>query len=133
MSNVESIDKLEPAAKADVVPYMPYYVKDKHSLLPFAITLYQQGSLEGKRHIEGGESIPFVASWFVSKLPIELTRVRMQFAGQADLSYELTIVNSEFVDFLIDVIKNFKQFGSADFPQAFYRRLLRMEEPATQP
>ncbi|MDV2999114.1 MAG: hypothetical protein N5P05_000720 [Chroococcopsis gigantea SAG 12.99] len=107
---------------------MPYYPKDKHSLLPYALTLYKQGYLEGKRQIEGSESIPFVASWYVSNLPAELTRCRLQFEGQAELSYEMTILNAEFIDFLIGSIKTHKQLGSADFSQSFYRKLLRFEE-----
>ncbi|MEG3439930.1 type IV pilus biogenesis protein EbsA [Pannus brasiliensis CCIBt3594] len=123
-----NIDNLEPANKADVVVYMPYYAKDKHSVLPYAITLYREGSLEGRRHIENGTGIPFVASWYVSKLPSELTRCRLQFEGQADFSYEITISNSEFIDHLIDSIKTFKQLGAADFSQGFYRKLLRFDE-----
>jgi hypothetical protein len=125
---MSSIDKLEPASKADVVVYMPYYPKDKHSILPYAITLYQQGYLEGQRQVEGNENIPFVASWYVSKLPSELTRCRLQFEGQADFTYEMTILNAEFITYLIDVIKVGKQLGEADFPQGFYRKLLRIEE-----
>lgn len=125
---MSSIDKLEPASKADVVVYMPYYPKDKHSILPYAITLYQQGYLEGQRQVEGNENIPFVASWYVSKLPSELTRCRLQFEGQADFTYEMTILNAEFITYLIDVIKVGKQLGQADFPQGFYRKLLRIEE-----
>lgn len=123
-----TIEQLEAANKVDVGVYVPYYPKDKHSVLPYAITLYQQGYLEGHRHIEGSENIPFVASWYVSKLPSELTRCRLQFEGQAELSYEITILNAEFIDYLITVIKSFKQLGSADFPQGFYRKLLRFEE-----
>jgi hypothetical protein len=123
-----NLDKLEAATKADVVVYMPYYPKDKHSVLPYAITLYREGSLEGCRQIENGTGIPFVASWYVSKLPSELTRCRLQFEGQADLSYEMTIINAEFIDYLIDSIKTFKQAGAADFSQGFYRKLLRYSE-----
>lgn len=123
-----SIEKLEPANKADVVVYMPYYPKDKHSILPYAINLYHQGSLEGRRRIESSEGIPFVASWYVSKLPSELTRCRLQFEGQSDFSYEMTIMNAEFIEYLIEAIKTFKQLGSADFSQGFYRKLLRSEE-----
>jgi hypothetical protein len=122
-----TLEKLEPASKADVIVYTPYYPKDKHGNLPYAITLYQQGYLEGERHIEGGDNIPFVATWYVSKLPSELTRCRLQFDGQADLSYEMTILNAEFIDYLIDAIKTFKVFNSADFPQGFYRKLLRFD------
>ncbi len=121
------IESLKPAGRADVVIYMPYYGKNKHNWLPYAISLYQTGSLEGQRIIEGGESIPFVASWYVSKLPSELTRCRLQFDGQAELSYEVTLSNSEFIDYLIDVIMNFKRSHFTDFPGSFYRKLLRFE------
>ena len=122
---MSTIEELKPAGRADVVLYMPYYSKNKHNWLPFAISLYRQGSLEGNRTIEGGEGIPFVASWYISKLPSELTRCRLQFEGQAELSYEVTLSNSEFIDYLIDVIINFKRSHLTDFPGEFYRKLLR--------
>jgi hypothetical protein len=124
---MSTIEELKPAGRADVIIYMPYYVKTKHNWLPYAISLYRQGSLEGERVIEKGESIPFVSSWFISKLPSELTRCRLQFDGQADLSYEVTLSNSEFIDYLIDVIINFKRSHLTDFPPEFYRKLLRFE------
>ncbi len=123
-----SIEKLKPAEKADVRIYSPYYQGNKRNLLPFAISLYKQGSFEGERRIEGGESIPFVASWFVSKLPSEMTRCRLQFDGNAELSYEVTMANSQFVDYLLEVIMTFKSSRTIDFSRAFYRKLLRIEE-----
>ncbi|NJL36912.1 MAG: hypothetical protein HC840_07015 [Leptolyngbyaceae cyanobacterium RM2_2_4] len=123
-----SIEQLQPANPRDVNVYMPYYQGNKRGALPLAISLYQRGSLEGSRKIEGGESIPFVASWNVSSLPADLTRCRMQFDGNAELSYELTLANFEFVDFLIDVIINFKRSRLADFSQSFYRKLLRLDD-----
>jgi hypothetical protein len=125
MSNIE---KLQPADKAAVGVYLPYYQGAKRTMLPLAISLYQQGSLEGHRRIEGGESIPFVATWFVSKLPSELTRCRLQFDGNAELSYEVTMANSEFMNYLIDVIMNFRRSRMTDFTQTFYRKLLRIDE-----
>jgi hypothetical protein len=119
---------LQPASKAELAIYMPYYAKSKHNGLPYAITLYKQGSIEGKRKIEGSEPIPFVASWYVSKLPSELTRCRLQFDGQADLSYEVTLSNSEFVDYLIEAIGNSEKTKELDFPNAFYRKLLKFDE-----
>ena len=124
---MSTIEQIKPAGRADTIIYIPYYAKNKHNWLPHAIALYNQGSLEGSRQVEGGESIPFVASWYVSKLPSELTRCRLQFDGQAELSYELTLSNSEFIDYLIDVIINFKRSKVTDFPQSFYRKLLRFE------
>ena len=123
-----SIEKLQPADKGAVGMYMPYYQGAKRNMLPLAISLYQQGSLEGTRRIEGGESIPFVATWLVSKLPADLTRCRIQFDGNADLSYEVNMANSEFVNYLIEVIMNFKRSRLTDFSQTFYRKLLRIDE-----
>jgi hypothetical protein len=125
---MSAIEQLQPAQRPYVVVYMPYYPKNKLNLLPYAISLYLKGSLEGERQIEGGESIPFIASWFVSKLPSELTRCRLQFDSQAELSYELTLSNSEFIDYLMDTIKNYQQSRLTDFPRTFYRKLLRFDQ-----
>lgn len=123
-----SLEQLKPADTGAVSVYMPYYQGVKRNTLPFAISLYQKGSLEGDRLIEGGENIPFVATWFVSKLPAELTRCRLQFQGNAELNYEVMMANSEFVSYLIEVILNFKRSKLIDFPQGFYRKLLRVDE-----
>lgn len=123
-----SLEKLQPANPRDVNVYAPYYQGRKRSALPLAISLYQMGSLEGLRKIEGGENIPFVASWSVSSLPADLTRCRLQFDGNAELSYEVTLANFEFVDFLIEVLFYFKSTRSADFSQSFYRKLLRLDD-----
>jgi len=123
-----SIDKLQPANPRDVNVYTPYYQGRKRSALPYAISLYKAGNLEGSRRIEGGESIPFVATWNVSMLPADLTRCRIQFDGEADLNYEMTLANFEFIDFLIDVLFNVKTAKITDFSQAFYRKLLRYDD-----
>lgn len=122
-----SISKLQPANEADVAVYRPYYHESKKNALPLAISLYKQGGLEGQRPIEGGKSVPFVATWFVSKLPAELTRCRLQFDGNAELTYEVSMANSEFINYLIEVVRNYKVSGVADFPQEFYRKLLRLD------
>lgn len=123
-----SIEQLQPAASGQVNVYMPYYQGNKRNVLPHAISLYQQGSLEGQRNIEGGEAIPFIATWNVSTLPADLTRCRMQFDGNAELSYEVMMANFEFVDCLIDVLINFRRSRRADFSQTFYRKLLKIED-----
>lgn len=123
-----AINELQPADNRDVGVYMPYYQGNKRTMLPLAISLYQKGSLEGERKIEGGEGVPFIVTWSVSKLPADLTRCRMQFEGDAELSYEVMMANFEFVDFLIDVIINFRRSKLTDFSQAFYRKLLRMDD-----
>jgi hypothetical protein len=125
-----SIDQLQPAPKEQVGVYFPYYPQaNKKQILPFAISLFKQGSLEGKRNIEGGESIPFISTWNVSSLPADLCRCRMQFDGNAELSYEVMMANFEYVDFLIEVIMNFRRNHSvADFSKGFYRKLLHMDD-----
>ncbi len=128
---MSSIEKLQPAPKPDVLIYQPYYIKyskEEQDILPYALTLYQQGFLEGERQIEGGETIPFVATWYVSRLPSDLTRCRLQFAEDADLSYELNMTNSEFISYLIPLIKNSKSSRKPDFSQQFYRKLLRLDD-----
>jgi hypothetical protein len=124
-----SIEKLQPAPTAQVGVYFPYYPQqNKKQLLPYAISLYQKGSLEGQRSIEGADSIAFIATWNVSSLPADLCRCRIQFDGNAELSYEIMMANFEFVDFLIDVILTFKRSRLADFSQTFYRKLLKMDD-----
>ncbi len=122
------LEKLVPAPQGAVAMYMPYYQGVKRQYLPLAISLYQKGALEGQRRIEGGEDIPFVVSWFVSSMPAELTRCRFQFDGNAELSYEVTLANSEFINYLIDVIINSKRSRLTDFPQPFYRKLLKLDD-----
>lgn len=123
-----AIDQIKPADQRVVGVYLPYYQGGKRNMLPYAISLYQNASLEGERKIEGGESIPFLATWYVSNLPADMTRCRLQFDGNADLSYEVTMANYEFVDFLIDVLMNYRRTHATDFSQAFYRKLLRLDE-----
>ncbi|MDB9494892.1 hypothetical protein PN441_13665 [Spirulina major CS-329] len=122
-----SIEGIQSASKQDAMVYVPYFQGQKRKMLPKAIGIYQNGSLEGERMIEGGESIPFVATWFVSKLPAESTRCRLQFDGNAELSYEVDMQNSEFVDHLIGVIMNYQRTKHTDFSRAFYRKLLQMD------
>jgi len=123
-----SIDQLQPANQRDVSVYVPYFQGTKRNMLPLAISLYQKGVIEGKRKIEASDGIPFVASWNVSTLPADLTRCRMQFDGKAELSYEIMMPSSDFVEFLMDVILNFKRAHPTDFSKAFYRKLLHMDE-----
>ncbi|PSN17033.1 hypothetical protein C7271_19865 [filamentous cyanobacterium CCP5] len=121
-------EELQPASKQDIGVYVPYYQGNKRNALPYAISLYKQGNLEGERQIEGGEGIPFLATWNVSMLPADLTRCRIQFDDDADLSYEITMATFEFVDFLFDVIAAARSKRTADFSKAFYRKLLRIDD-----
>jgi hypothetical protein len=124
----QQLSSLQPAPSRDVSMYLPYYQGTRRDMLATAMTLYQHGNLEGERAIDGGESIPFLATWSVLPLPADLTRCRLQFAGDADLSYEVTLTNFEFVGFLIDVLMDYKRSKIADFSQTFYRKLLKLED-----
>ena len=56
-----------------------------------------------------------------------MTRCRLQFNNDSDLNYELTLSNHEFIDFLIDMLIDFKRTKKVDFPQLFYRRLMQYD------
>lgn len=123
-----TFEAIQPAGKQDISVYMPYYQGSKKNALPYAIALYKEGNLEGSRQIEGADNISFVATWNVSMLPADLTRCRMQFEGDTDLSYEITMATFEFVDFLFDIIVALRHKRPADFSQSFYRKLLRLDD-----
>ncbi len=123
-----SLEQLKPADQREVGVYLPYYKDNKRNYLPLAISLYKQKNLEGKRQIEGGDSIPFVASWNVSMLPADITRCRVQFDGNAELSYEVMMANNEFMNYLIGLLMEYKRKRVVDFPQTFYRKLLRLDD-----
>ena len=122
-----SLQSIQPASKPEASVYLPYYQGKKRNALPYAIGLYKQGNLEGERKIEGADSISFLATWNISMLPADLTRCRMQFNGDAELTYEITMPNFEFIDFLISVVVLMNQDKNLDFEQSFYRKLLRMD------
>ncbi len=119
---------LEPASLPEVAVYQPYYAVARRQYLALAVGLYKKGTLEGQRPIEGEEPVRFLASWHVSPLPSDLTVVQVIFAQDADLTYQLSIANYEFVDYLIDVVALVQRGQPPDFTTAFYRKLMRHEE-----
>lgn len=123
------LSTIEPAQGGVIGVYQPYYQGGKRAALPYAISLYEKTSLEGERRIERGESIPFLATWFiVSKLPADETVCRMQFDGQSELTYEVKLPNHEFIEFLIELYVNWRRSKMIDFSQTFYRKLLRLDD-----
>jgi len=109
--------------------YMPYYkTANQRNALPLAISLYDRGNLEGERNIEGGKNVPFIATWNVSSLPADPMRCRIQFDSNADLTYETTMANYEFINYLIEVLIVFQKHRIADFSKSFYRKLLSMDD-----
>jgi hypothetical protein len=86
---------------------------------------------KGERLIEGGTPIPFEARWRISNLPSDLTLCRIMFDENEEYSYEVTMENSEFIDYLIDLIINMRNNEVIDFPQAFYSKLFRIPYACT--
>ncbi|MEO1620508.1 MAG: type IV pilus biogenesis protein EbsA [Cyanobacteria bacterium J06632_3] len=123
-----SLQSIKPATKPEASVYLPYYQGKKRNALPYAIGLYKQGNVEGERKIEGTGSISFLATWNVSMLPADLTRCRIQFDGDAELTYEITMATYEFVDYLISVVVAMNRDMEPDFDKAFYRKLLRIDD-----
>ena len=121
------INQLKPADKGEIAVYAPYYTDKRRKYLGLAISLYKQKNLEGSRNIEGGDNIPFVITWNVSILPADITRCRMQFDDNQELSYEIIMATYEFVNFLIDVLLNYNRTRTIDFSKTFYKKLLRYE------
>jgi len=127
---MSSLSQLKPIDEKEVKVYAPFCPENKRRVLPHAISLYRQKSVEGARKIEGGEDIPFVATWNMTMLPIDLTRCRIQFDNNADLSYETTLQTSDFINYLIELLLIYQRTGKTqtDFPKPFYRKLLRLDE-----
>jgi hypothetical protein len=123
-------DEIIPATPDKVNLYAPYFMKStaKRNLLPKAITLYYKGGLDGYRAIEGGEKIPYVTNWAIQHLPGDLTRCTMMFNDSVDLTYEINLMNSELIGYLIDWLINLRDVNSPDFPHLFYRKLMRIED-----
>ncbi|PZO42681.1 MAG: hypothetical protein DCF19_06490 [Pseudanabaena frigida] len=120
--------ELKAAAPQEVSIYMPYYREpNKRQALPYAISLYKQGEITGERHIEGSPAVSFMAVWRVANLPSDLALCRVTFEGDADMSYEMTLENSEFVGYLIEVVSSIRDKGYVDFPQNFYSKLFRLK------
>jgi hypothetical protein len=127
---MDFVEEIIPASPDKVNLYMPYFMKSmaRRNMLPKAITLYYRGGLNGYRNVANEETIPFIANWVMRDLPGDMTRCRVQFEENADLIYELSLLNSDFISFLIDWLISYKDAEVPDFPQIFYRKLLKIED-----
>ncbi|MFS8868179.1 type IV pilus biogenesis protein EbsA [Synechococcus sp. H65.1] len=120
--------QVEPASPPEVALYQPYYALARRQYLALAVGLYKKGSLEGQRPIEGDKPVPFLASWPVLPLPSDLTVVQVIFDQDPDLTYQLSLANYEFVDYLIDVVAAMQRGQPPNFTTAFYKKLMRYED-----
>lgn len=123
-----NLSDIQQANPEEVKAYNPYYPVGRRPHLPTALGLYHQKSFEGFRRVEGEDSIPFVATWPIQPLPSDLTRCQVQFDRDAELTYELSLSNYEFIDFLIDVVCYIERNQQADFSKTFYRKLMRRDD-----
>ncbi|MEM6446214.1 MAG: type IV pilus biogenesis protein EbsA [Cyanobacteria bacterium J06642_2] len=123
-----NLSDIQPANPEEVKAYNPYYPVGRRPHLPLALGLYRQKSFEGHRQVEGEDAIPFVATWPLQPLPSDLTRCQVQFERDAELTYELSLSNYEFIDFLIDVVSQLERSQQADFNKTFYRKLMRRDD-----
>ncbi|MBD2389983.1 MULTISPECIES: type IV pilus biogenesis protein EbsA [Aphanizomenon] len=119
-----TFDQLQPANQQQSILYLPYIQGGKRNLLPYAISLYQQGKLEGYRKIEDSQNIPFVVTWNVATLPSDQIVCQIQFDSNSELTYEIMIASFEFIGFLIELMENYKRNRTTDFSKSFYRKIL---------
>jgi hypothetical protein len=95
----------------EVSIYIPYYREpNKRQVSPYAISFIQTRKLQGERHIEGKAlcCFLFMAVWRAANLPSDSALCRLTFDGDADMSYEMTLENPEFVGYLIDVVSSIR-------------------------
>lgn len=129
-STITDLSQLPIAEDRKVKLYQPYFPQEsKRRYLPYALSLLQQGLLEGERPIEGGEDIPFFATWSISNsiLPPEISRCQVRFENDNDFTYDLQMTNKELVECLIEMLATFQRERRVDFSNGFYKRLLQWE------
>lgn len=121
--------EIQAAPSVDVVVYLPYCKREQHQALPFAISLYRIGKLQGERQVEGSTPIPFSAFWKVSTLPSDPVICTVIFTNEVneEFKYEVELQNLQVVKYLVDVILLDRATQIVDFSQAFYAQLFRMK------
>jgi hypothetical protein len=120
--------ELRQAPLQEVQNYLVWFREEhKKQALPYAIFLYNMGEMKGERPIEGCPSVPFTASWRVTSLPMDTNVCKVTFETPEDMTYEVQLVNHEFVNYLIEVTRIILTKGTPDFPQSFYSKLFRIK------
>lgn len=123
------LSQLQAAGKQEIMVFAPYYPQaNRKDVLPYALSLYRSGNLEGERAIDGGENVPFAATWNAESIPAGLSRCQIQFNSDPELTYDMNMPAFEFVGYLIDLLIQHKRNQQIDFPQEFYRKLLNVQE-----
>jgi hypothetical protein len=120
---------IQAAPTGDIVLYLPYCKREQQQALPYAISLYKTGTLQGERQVEGASPVPFSAFWKVSTLPIDPVICTVVFTNEVneEYKYEIELQSLQVVRHLIDVILLDRQTQIVDFSQAFYAELFRLK------
>ncbi len=120
--------ELKQASPQEVQIYIPYYREPaKKTALPYAIGLYKQGELQGERLVENAPPVPFAMTWRPTNLPSDPVLCKVTFEGNPEMTYEVSLQNSEFVSYLIDFVIGHREKQTLDLPSGFYFRLFRMK------
>lgn len=122
---------IQAAPTADVVLYLPYCKREPQyqQALPYAISLYKTGKLQGERQVEGSTAIPFSASWKAPSLPVDPCICIVVFTNELneEFKYEIELQSLQLVGHLIDVVLRDRETQIVDFSQAFYAELFRVK------
>ncbi len=120
---------IQAAPVGDVVLYLPYCKREQQQALPYAISLYRTGTLQGERQVEGSTPVPFSAFWKVSTLPVDPVICTVVFTNEIseEYKYEIELQSLQVVRHLIDVIILDRETQIVDFSQAFYAELFRLK------
>jgi len=120
---------IQAAPTGDIVLYLPYCKREQQQALPYAISLYKTGALQGERQVEGTSPIPFSAFWKVSTLPVDPVICTVVFTNEVneEYKYEIELQSLQVVKHLIDVVLLDRETQIVDFSQAFYAELFRLK------
>jgi hypothetical protein len=120
---------IQASPTGDVVLYLPYCKRDRQQALPYGISLYKIGSLQGERQVEGSSPVPFSAFWKVSNLPVDPIICTVIFTNEVneEYKYEIELQSLQLVNYLIEVIILDRETQVVDFSQAFYVKLFRVK------
>lgn len=120
---------IQASPTGDVVLYLPYCKRDQQQALPYGISLYKIGNLQGERQVEGSSPVPFSAFWKVSTLPVDPIICTVIFTNEVneEYKYEIELQSLQLVNYLIEVIILDRETQVVDFSQAFYVKLFRVK------
>lgn len=120
---------IQAAPTGDVVLYLPYCKRDQQQALPYGISLYKTGYIQGERQVEGSSPIAFSAFWKASTLPVDPIICTVIFTNEIneEYKYEIELQSLQLVNYLIELIILNRETQIVDFSQGFYVKLFRVK------